>query len=496
MAEATNRPGVNDPEAGLGTMPGTSPPEIYRPLSPPALAGFAMAVLYGAAVGISAVVALFIRRPLLMPLWLFLVPAVAVVLSWIGRNQIRASEGTRGGAGLASWGIGLSLVCSLLYSSYYAATYFAVRQQAGALAEQWIDLLRQGDVLRAYRLAIAPARRPPDDASLRENVEIEFNGERRGSDYMPWSNFRQSDLIRVLRGGEGVTIQPLGVTEWDYDQASYRVHIRYRITTPDVSGDAQVILTGSEAPAGEYEGRQWQVVAGGSGFFRETMKPTPRGEYHMQMSMVARGFLETWCRKNILDPEQGWLVTQPLSRHEAAARAFPDCRACSFPTLAGAAVLGTAKPSDADLIVARRAYEEGGLVRADPQVRTAATLPFWASRDRRDKIVRAVRQVFSSAPHHPRGRFQLAQTNWVPWEEKDGVVRLQLEGQLVVSDNSGTMPEYQVDVQLVLEAAIPADQAQPDWRLRAVELISGKAFQPGQGGPRVAPGAPRPPQGG
>jgi hypothetical protein len=489
MAEATDRPAGSGEEAGLGTMPGLSPPEVYRPLSLLALAGFGLAVLYAAVVGFSAVVALFNRQPLLLPLFLFLVPAVAFVLSWTARNRIRSSEGTRSGLGFTSWGIGLSLVCGLLYGAYYAATYFAVRQQASTLADQYFDLIRKDDLPRAFRLGVEPWRRPADDAGLRDALEFEFNSPRK--DRVSWSGFRQSEFVELLQGQE-VQVQPLGVTQWDYDKGGYFVHLRYRLRTPEVIGDALLVLFGSEAPAGEYEGRQWQVLTNNSGFIRETMRATPRGEHRLEVTQAARKDADEWSHNLMTDPSRTWLVALPATQREAAVRAFSRCGAFSFPTLAGAAVLGAARPADADLVVTRHAFEAGALVHDDKQT-------FRALERKRDDIARTVRLLFAPMPQRRRGRITLAQSVWFPWEEKDGVVRVSLEGQFMVLDEGLTTPQYNVDARLLMEATAAADKAPSDWRLRSVELISGHSAPQGLPGglepppPGGAANPPRPP---
>ncbi len=451
MAEATEHP-----------VAGASPPEVYRPLSLLALAGFGVAVVYAAVLSISAVVALFNRQPLLLPLFLFLVPAAAVVLSWVARDQIRSSEGTRSGLAFTSWGIGLSLVCVLLYGSYYAATYFAVRQQASAVAEEYLDLLSKGDLARAFRLTIEPYRRPPDDSSLRDALEVEFNTSRR--DQMSWSSYQQGEFA-LLVGGQEIQIQPLGVTQWDYDKGGYSIYLRYRISTPEVIGDALVALFGIEAPAGEYEGRQWQVLSGTSttGFIQGTLKGTPRGERRAAVTQGARNDANVCLSGLLNDPDRAWLAAVPAPQRETAARTFERCRAFSFPTLAGAAVLGAAGTAEADLVVTRRAYEAGAWVRVPKS--------FWAPAQRRSEIIQAVRHMAAPIPLRRRGRVTLS--NLAPFEEKDGVVRVTLTGQIMVLEETMTRPQFQVDARILMEATALPDKAPTDWRLRAMDLVSG-----------------------
>jgi hypothetical protein len=507
MAEAIDRPagseqqGTSAPSVGAGGAPHPVPPalpepEVYRPLSLPALAGFSLAVVYAAVLGLSSLVALINRSPLLLPWGLFLIPLAAAGLSWVARNQIRSSEGTRSGTALASWGIGLSLVTALLYACYYAGTYFAVRQQATALAEQWMDLLRKDELARAYRLMIAPAFRPADDASLPDALGNEYNSE--NTPGLTWNQFRRWDFVNLFRqDSQAVQAQPLGVANWDYEKGSYLVDIRYRFKTPNLTCEVVLGLSGSKAPAGEYEGREWQIAVERTRIAQDSMKATPEGEKRFQTAMSASQFADPWTRYFALgqDLDPAWLATLPASEREAASRFLPYRQVCSFPALAGAAVLGAR-----DRAVSRLAFDAGDLV-------DAKTL--WVARtktnpDAKAQMTQAMRQLFCSGPQHRMGRLSLTPTRLPLWEEKNGLLRLPLPAQVTIMNEARTGAQYTLDLKVVVEAT-PAGAAkrQPEWRIRSLELENGRTASqrgaPGTPGlpPRgVAPGLPeeQPPQ--
>jgi hypothetical protein len=483
MSEAIDRPaGIGQsgrPEPGMaagdgsGTPPGLSPAETYRPLSIPALAGFALAVLYTVVLGIGGLTALFNRSPLLLPWALFLVPLAAVVLSWVGRGQVLSSEGTRSGAAFASWGLRLSLVCGLLYACYEAGTSYAVRRQAAALAEQWLDLLRNDEVARAYRLTIMPALRPPDDVNLVSVLDADFNSERTSG--MNWNTFRQSEIVQMFRGGPAVKVQSLGVDHCDYDKQGYRVQIRYRLANPNMTCEVLVSLLGSEAPAGEYEGRQWQVLVDPGSTFSlpQSVQLTPEGERISSATMAARSFATRWIGFLRDDLERAWLGTLPAAEREDAegSRAFSRCRVYSFPTLAGIASLGAAKDANRGWAVNRLAFNAGGLVQDDAM--TFESNPGKHS-EAAARMAQAVRRMFASGPGRLRGSITLAMSLWQNWQEKDGVVRLSFPGALILSNEEGTKPQYQGDIRLVLEAPAERVQHVAGWRILSLELLSGR----------------------
>src|SRR5262245_12664191 len=173
MAEATDRP-AGEPTARLTPAPPPPPPEepTYRPLSGLAVTGFALAAVYAAVVVGGAVISLFVSHtPLLLPGWTVLLPVTALVLSWAARGRIRDAEGTRTGAALAGWGVGLSFAVGLSYLAYYAATFFAVKSQAADFADGWIRRVRDGQLDRAFLLTVRPPRLAENAPELRSTLE-------------------------------------------------------------------------------------------------------------------------------------------------------------------------------------------------------------------------------------------------------------------------------------------------------------------------------------
>ena len=124
--------------------------ESYRPLS--FLAGARCAWrLYAAIVVIGTASALFTHSPLLLPAWLFIVPAGSLLLAWMARAQIQNSEGALSGLALTQWSIRLNIVFALAYGAYYAATGLAVRQQGDHFARRWLEEIKKGEIYQALR---------------------------------------------------------------------------------------------------------------------------------------------------------------------------------------------------------------------------------------------------------------------------------------------------------------------------------------------------------
>src|SRR5579884_2157591 len=89
--------------------PPSSETVVYRPLSAAALAGFILSVLFAVPVTITTLIALAQGIPFFFPAWFLLFAIVGLGVSLLGQQQVRNSEGTRAGFGLARAGMWISL---------------------------------------------------------------------------------------------------------------------------------------------------------------------------------------------------------------------------------------------------------------------------------------------------------------------------------------------------------------------------------------------------
>lgn len=275
MAEPTSHP---DPGPPRGTTPAEPllrakpmpvdvsdrpvDPAGYRPLSGMAIAGFAMAIAYALLVLVGGFTALKQGTPLLLGGWSF-VPFLAVALSLGAWVQISRSEGTRAGMMLARWGLYIGLFFGVGYQAYYAATYFAVREQAHQFTEGWLNLIRQGRLNQAFLLTQeVPVRQgvnPEDEAAML--IRFDQLNPALGGSHGLLTHFREHDLARVLRqGGAEATITPLGVTTWDHRGGAYYMRRAYRVHTMEGDFTFEVSVQGGDSPTGEAGKRQWHVI--------------------------------------------------------------------------------------------------------------------------------------------------------------------------------------------------------------------------------------------
>jgi hypothetical protein len=473
-------------------MPPLSTSESYRPLSLLALAGFGLAVVYGLVVLLGGAVAIYNRVPWLLPIWTFLVPILAVVLSWVARSRIRDSEETLSGVAFTTWGMGLGVLVGLVYIAYYGGTYLAVRQQASACAGMFIDRIKQGRVDKAFLLAVQPAG-PGDDApDLREKLEIQHNTSR-GRSGGPYSMFRQTEFVRLIQaGGEQTRVEPVGVASWDYDQGGYWVRIKYRVYTPLAEFELSVETFGRDSKPGEPKGRQWRVIMekGGTDITKESMTLTAEGSDMMKESASAWLFARTWeSRLAGQDWDAAYLDSLPPDERERLGPAAQRNRLSMALAITGPAPLGLRDQAGEEYLKGRLAFQDGKVIRADDKT-------FWASPVLRADIIKDVKRVFQ--PHNPDKQpalFSLQAPKMPVYHQAGGQITFLFDASIGLLDPEKNIPRYSVEAQV----AVSADESEarkaisgglPAWRIQAVDLVSGRSA------PTTAPGtamSPPPP---
>lgn len=253
--------------------PPSGEPLTYKPLSGLALAAFLCSALFALLVLFSTAAGLIQGVPFFFPLWTLLLAGAGVVLALLAQGQIRNSEGTRAGLGLARAGLWLGLFAGLGYFAYYSVTGLALTSQAEAFLTDADDpdggffpLLQQaaGDTARLNRayLLTLPANqrgsaRPEDDQAIRQ-LHDQLN---RDGTPGKLTAFKKNPIVRAfLASPPGkVTVESLGAQGWRYENRSYKVTRLYRIHSPEMILEAAVPVQSTE---GEQAGqaRRWFVA--------------------------------------------------------------------------------------------------------------------------------------------------------------------------------------------------------------------------------------------
>lgn len=236
-------------------LPSTADPIPYVPVSWMAVAASAVANLYVAILVSLGIAAFLAKKPLIQP-ELLVLPALGIVLSFAARRVIRNAEGTRTGENLANTAWWTCVVVGLGYAAYLLAIDFAIRRDARATLDRWIEKVKAGDDL-SVNDAFLRTREPVQRANIAPGDTAQIEGRFR-EDY---TGFKQSDIVRIARRNKGeCDIVPEGVKEWTYRSGGIDCSFQGTLRCPEGKFPFVVGLRGADAVGGESVGRQWWVM--------------------------------------------------------------------------------------------------------------------------------------------------------------------------------------------------------------------------------------------
>ena len=237
----------------------------YAPISWTAVASLAVAILFVVILVVAGYLASRDRQPLLLePLLIF--PAVAVLLAYVARKQIAASEGTRTGLVYATAGWWAAVVGGLGYAAYLFAINYDIRRQAEREFVVWSDNLKELDannpkdskLYAAAYLAVEPGVRravksPEDIAGMDRQFGDRLN------------TFRQLDLIRICARNPGrVEFRPHGLQDWQQKPTEITCALAADLITPE--GEHRIAVPLKAVMDEKTRQRSWYVNPPREGF--------------------------------------------------------------------------------------------------------------------------------------------------------------------------------------------------------------------------------------
>ncbi|HET6572743.1 MAG TPA: hypothetical protein VFG68_04005 [Fimbriiglobus sp.] len=238
----------------------------YAPLSWTAVAALALAVGYALVMAVVLFSALRRGQQVIEPVLLFL-PALVVVLAFVARRQIRASEGTRVGeryANLAWW---IAVVCGLGYVTYLFTVEFLIRRQADQEFVTWSNYLKDlnpkdpkdPNFFHAVHMTLDPGVRGSVPAGDPSKIEATFRDAVVG--------MRGMDLIRVCARNSGaVEFRPHGLREWQQKPNQITCTLTATLVTPE--GEHQLVVPMRAVIDEKTKNRRWQISPEREGYIK------------------------------------------------------------------------------------------------------------------------------------------------------------------------------------------------------------------------------------
>jgi hypothetical protein len=410
----------------------------------------------------------------------WLLVGAAVVLCWMARSRIAASEGTLGGAALAGWGLTLSLCFGLVYGAYLSSSTFAIRGQAKQLAEEYFaEIARTDDpdsLYRAFSLMLPVTGRPKSD--LRAGIEIGYNtpGDAQGKMLGMFSRFRTHRLVRLLRFGDA-TATFNRTEQSSFNRGAYDVVLVYDLDTPLGKYEIQVGTTGQEVSDASGTRRQWQIVHSQTVVLRDLGR-TPLGARYEASLPVANQVAHEWAIKARLGYPGAYLDTL-----DAKQRALQNSGAIlQAPAMVAATGLGF-PGSVAASREGVEAYTKG--VAEYRKGKLLDSRDFFAAGEKARKQMLA--EVTAAFQQNARieGDLSLAESGGYPgFVENGDESEFSFPAKMATRARGKDHPAYVIELEVVVTGPA-ANPRRPvsEYRVSKIRLIRGQAAPEGRGGP-------------
>jgi|GEM_PF-3709336 len=250
--------------ANPAAPPAPSPADTYRPLSLLAVIG----------VGISI---LSLTIYLLGSEWLIFIPLLGFVISAVSLLRIKRSDNALAGAGLARFGMAVSLVVALSWITMQVTMILILQAESTAFLERWLECVRDGKDGLAFIATARPGNRPFELKA--EDLEPRALRARYPSPAGPaYDLFLATPIAELLlRGGKEISWERIGTPEYFYDQGNWYFKHRYRLHTPEAALDILFTTVSDQVDRPSGPRREWRVDLMSSEMLRENMETTPFG---------------------------------------------------------------------------------------------------------------------------------------------------------------------------------------------------------------------------
>lgn len=259
------------PPSSLSSDPSAQPG--YAPIAWTAVAALAVAIGF-AVILLYLTVASYFKGLPLTDSWIPFVPALVVVLAFVARRQIRASEGTRTGEVYANAAWWIAVVTGVAFVAYLLAVNFTVQRDARNVFNGWAENLRDLDafqpadpnLLEACWLTLPPGTRP---ASKKDAARIEAAfGDSLAA-------FRQVDLIRVCQRNRGsLTLTAQGLKDWTVRAGEITCVLTASLGCAEGEYGMELPMRASVDDKGV---RRWQIQPAGQGGYVKSRTLTRYG---------------------------------------------------------------------------------------------------------------------------------------------------------------------------------------------------------------------------
>lgn len=237
----------------------------YAPISWTAVASLAVAVLFVIVLVVSGYLAWKDKQPLLQT-WLLILPALAVLLAFVARKQIVASEGTRTGLVYATAGWWAAVVGGLGYAAYVLAIDYDIQLQAEREFKTFAEPLKNLDANNPRDPNLYAATYFAIEPGVRRAVKSPENIAAMDSMFADRIlAFRQMDLVRICSRNPGrVEFKTHGLQDWQQKPTELSCGLAADLITPE--GEHKIVVPMRAVLDEKTRQRSWHVSPPREGF--------------------------------------------------------------------------------------------------------------------------------------------------------------------------------------------------------------------------------------
>ena len=238
----------------------------YAPLSWLAVASAALGVLFILALLFLSYSA-YVRKQPLMETWLLAIAAISVVLAFVSRRQILASEGTLVGIKYSDFGWWIGVFGCLGYAAYLTAIEFSFRREVdSAFRQNWskplqninVDDSKDPALYSAAFMTLPIGARSDLNRNDIAGMDRRFQGQ--------ISKFRGTDLIKLAaRNPNNITFTDETIRDWSMKGTNIECTLGVVAKTPE--GDFQVVIP-MAGLADDKKLRQWMMMTPDGGYIK------------------------------------------------------------------------------------------------------------------------------------------------------------------------------------------------------------------------------------
>ena len=160
------------------------------------------------------VLALASPLTLVSPL-LWILPGVAAILAVVARRQVAANPNQYTGLGISAVALALSLACLAMGPAQYFSQQQFMYRTATKNAEQWLELVGNGDLQRAHQLVLKKPERVETENEIAVLYSTNATKEREMNEY--FSNDFARELVEAGDDAEYVFVAGKRISQYRRD---------------------------------------------------------------------------------------------------------------------------------------------------------------------------------------------------------------------------------------------------------------------------------------